>query len=468
MQLRPSNDDLTIYEPFRTDSLTSPRPLSSALQFLKIHNPHLVANPDVSAEESEESTQDTGDKPMRAISNLGGYSTVFLPGSSPSFIIKTSKSAPKVISLQGVGVRGMSSFHTEGCDRGFIYVDIEGIARVSQLPASVSFELGMQLQKIGLGQAIHAVAYHPPMESYVVGTGTEIEFELPKDDEHRRDWQKDDIKFKPTTEQSYLKLISPVNWSIIDTVELDPYEMIMCIKTLNLEVSEVANERRQLITVGTAITKGEDLATKGRIYVYDIVTVVPEPNRPETNKKLKLIAKEEIPRGAITGISEVGSQGFMLVAQGQKCMVRGLKEDGTLLPVAFMDMSTYVTAVKELRGTGLCVMADAIKGVWLTGYTEEPYKMMLFGKSTTNMEVVAVDLLPDGKDLYIVAADTDCNLHIFQYDPERKFPAPFISFLPISSLEHFPTNGPQIPKPAAALSSCTAPPSPSAATSRQP
>lgn len=357
---------------------------------------------------------------MRAVSNLGGYSTVFLPGGSPSFIIKGSKSTPKVISLQGVGVRGMSSFHTEGCDRGFIYVDIDGIARVSQFPPGISFELGMQLQKVELGEAIHAVTYHPPMQSYVIGTSTQVDFELPKDDDHRRDWQKEDIQFKPTTEQSYLRLISPINWSVIDTVELEPCEMIMCIKTLNLEVSETTNERRQLITVGTAISKGEDLAIKGRLYVYDIVTVVPEPDRPETNKKLKLIAKEEIPRGAITGVSEIGTQGFMLVAQGQKCMVRGLKEDGTLLPVAFMDMSCYVTSVKELRGTGLCLMADAVKGVWFTGYTEDPYKMILFGKSTTSIEVLVADLLPDKQDLYIVAADLECNLHVFQYDPERK------------------------------------------------
>jgi cleavage and polyadenylation specificity factor subunit 1 len=44
--------------------------------------------------------------------------------------------------------------------------------------------------------------------------------------------------------------------------------------------------------------------------------------------------------------------------------------------------------------------------------------MILFGKSARNMEVMAVDILPDGKDLYIVVADADCNLHIMQYDPE--------------------------------------------------
>jgi cleavage and polyadenylation specificity factor subunit 1 len=194
----------------------------------------------------------------------------------------------------------------------------------------------------------------------------------------------------------------------------------MCIKTLNLEISESTNERKQLVTVGTAISKGEDLPIKGRIYVFDVVSVVPEPDRPETNKRLKQIAKEDVARGAITGVSEIGTQGFMLVAQGQKCMVRGLKEDGTLLPVAFMDMNCYVTTVKELPGTGLCLFADAAKGVWFAGYTEEPYKMILFGKSGKNMEIVAADLLPDGKELYMVAADADCRLHVMQFDPERK------------------------------------------------
>ena len=419
-QLRPSNDDLTIYEPFHTTSNKSTKSLSASLHFLKIHNPHLADNPDIAAEETASNTDESRDKPMRALSNLGGYSAVFVPGGSPSFVIKSCKSTPKVLTLEGVGVRGMSSFHTAGCDRGFIYADVDGIARVSQLPTDTNFaELGVSLRKMELDEAIHGVTYHPPLECYIVGTSTDVEFELPKDDDHRRDWQREDISFKPTIEQSFLKLINPTNWSVIDTVPLEPCEIIMCIKTLSLEVSETTNERKQLVTIGTAISKGEDLAIKGRIYVYDVVTVVPEPDRPETNKKLKLIAKEDIPRGAVTGISEIGTQGFMLVAQGQKCMVRGLKEDGTLLPVAFMDMNCYVTALEELRGTGLCVLGDAVKGVWFAGYTEEPYKMMLFGKSATNMEVVAANLLPDGEDLYIVVADADCNLHILQYDPER-------------------------------------------------
>jgi cleavage and polyadenylation specificity factor subunit 1 len=422
-QLRAANDDLTIYEPFRVPSPHESTPLSKSLHFLKVHNPHLAKNPDASAEAIADKEVEARDLPMRALRDIGGYTTVFLPGGSPSFILKSSTTIPKVLSLRGAGVRGFSGFHTAGCDRGFIYVDTEGVARVSQLPPEVNFtEVGMPMQKIKVGQEICALSYHPPMDIYILGTSTLEEFELPKDDDYHKEWQREDGPFKPLVERSFLKVMSPSNWSIIDTIELEVGETITCIKTVNLETSEVTHERRQMVAVGTAVLKGEDLAIRGCIYVFDVVIVVPEPGRPETNKRLKLVAKEEIARGGVTGVSEIGTQGCMVIAQGQKLMVRGLKEDGTLLPVAFMDMNTYVTSIKELPGTGLCVLADALKGVWFAGYSEEPYKMTLFGKQTNDMEVVAAEVLPIGKELYIVAADSDCNLHILQFDPDRRSP----------------------------------------------
>lgn len=404
----PSNDNQT--------------PISKTLHFQKVHNPYLAKNPEESAEELEVSGTNERNCPMRVLPDLGGLSTVFMPGSSPSFIFKSSATTPKVIGLRGAGVQGLSNFHTEGCDRGFIYLDMKGIARVSQLPADTNVtDLGFTLRRIDIGEEISGVAYHAPSNSYVITTSVLEEFELPKDDDFHKDWQKEDISLKPLVERGFIKMISPTNWTITDTIELEPHEVAMCTKTLLLEVSEDSHERKPLITIGTAISNGEDLAVRGCVRVYDIVTVVPELGRPETNKKLKLVAKEDIPRGAVTGLSEIGTQGFMIVAQGQKCMVRGLKEDGTLLPVAFMDMNTYVTSVKELPGTGLCVLSDALKGVWLAGYLEEPYKMILFGKQTHRMEVVIADLVPIGKELYIIVADLNCNLHVLQFDPERKW-----------------------------------------------
>jgi len=62
---------------------------------------------------------------MRALANIGGYSTVFLPGASPSFILKSGASIPKVLGLKGKAVKGMSGFNTGGCERGWVYVDAD-------------------------------------------------------------------------------------------------------------------------------------------------------------------------------------------------------------------------------------------------------------------------------------------------------------------------------------------------------
>ncbi|KAI5864811.1 CPSF A subunit region-domain-containing protein [Durotheca rogersii] len=419
---RHDNDDVTIYQPFRTSSEAG-QELATSLHFQKLPNPTIADN----AAEALDDEDDEIWRPlaMRRCDNVGGYKTVFIPGNSPSFILRSSKTLPKVIGLQGDGVRGMSPFHTEGCERGFIYADFKGLARVSQIPIRnhTYAEIGMALRKVPLDIDVLSISHHPPSGTFVVGCDTLEPFELPKEDDYHKEWQQEkDLTLKPLVPRGVIKLINPTSWTVIDAIEMEPCETVMCIETLNLEVSESTNERKHLIAVGTAVSRGEDLPVKGRVLVYDIVTVIPEPGRPETNKKLKLIANEDIPRGAVTALSEIGTQGLMLVAQGQKCMVRGLKEDGTLLPVAFMDMNCYVTAVRELRGTGLCLLADAVKGVWFTGYTEEPYKMVLFGKSSTKLEVLTADFLPDGDDLLIVACDSDGGIHVLQFDPDRRRP----------------------------------------------
>lgn len=137
---------------------------------------------------------------------------------------------------------------------------------------------------------------------------------------------------------------------------------------MNLEVSENTHERRDMVVVGTALARGEDIPARGCLYVFEVIKVAPDPEIPGMDSRLKLIGKEPV-KGAITGLSGVGGQGFLLVAQGQKCMVRGLKEDGSLLPLAFLDMQCYVNVVKELKGTGMCILGDAVKGIWFAGYS---------------------------------------------------------------------------------------------------
>ena len=44
----------------------------------------------------------------------------------------------------------------------------------------------------------------------------------------------------------------------------------------------------------------------------------------------------------------------------------------------------------------------------------------MLGKDVDDMEVMAADFLPIDRQLYIVSADGNGDLHVFQYDPESK------------------------------------------------
>lgn len=264
----------------------------------------------------------------------------------------------------------MSSFHSPsiGCENGFIYVDSEHCIRGCQFPPDTQFDYPWTLRKIPVEEQVDFLTYSTSSNTYVLGTSCSVGFKLPENDELHPEWRMESISFLPEVPQSSVKVVSPKTWAIIDSYPLDAAEHITAVKNVNLEISENTHERKDLIVVGTAIAKGEDIPARGCIYVFEVIEVVPEPGQPETGRKLKLVGKETV-KGAVTALSGIGSQGFIIVAQGQKCMVRGLKEDGSLLPVAFMDMLCYVNVAKELKGTGLCILGDAVKGIWFAGYS---------------------------------------------------------------------------------------------------
>ncbi|MCJ1464049.1 mRNA cleavage and polyadenylation factor subunit [Pseudocyphellaria aurata] len=408
--LRSTNDDLTIYQPYQSPLEGS---LDTVLRFLKTSS----SLPRPAAEPIYEDEQHNRTQPLRALQDLDSYSVVFIPGNKPSLIIKSASSPPHFIGMRTGPVRCLSRLNTSKCEKGFVYIGDNGSTYAAKLPSPGQYSTGWVTRRIFLGDEVQALDFHQGKDSYVIGTNHTTDFKLSEDDYHN-DSVTEDTTFLPQIDQGSIKLLDSKTWSIIDTHNLDPGEVVMCIKTVTLETSEHTHTREELVAVGTAVIRGEDLPSIGRIYVFSIIDVVPEPGRPETGRKLKLFTKEEV-KGAVTSVSEIGSQGFLLVAQGSKCLVRGLKEDGTILPVAFMDMQLYITVAKELRGTGLIMTGDAFKGIWLAGYYEEPYQIRPFSKSPQNIEVTAADFLPDGKQLYMVVADADCNIHVLQFDPDN-------------------------------------------------
>ncbi|KAL8813991.1 MAG: hypothetical protein Q9223_006755, partial [Gallowayella weberi] len=329
VQLRSAANDLSIYQPYQSPVAGT---RDTTLRFLKMPNPDFSKT---SMSSGYEEDGETRREPMRAIHDISGYSTVFLPGDAPTFIIKSASSPPQLINTREKPIASLACLNTMNCKKGFVYRDQQGYINFAQLPAQSHYHTGWVTRKLSFGEDVHAVDFHEPSETCFVGVSRKVDFKLP-DDETHLEW----------SSECTVKLLDQKSWSIIDEYPLNTAEVVMCIKTMSLETSEHTHTRATLVTIGTAVLRGEDLPPAGRILVFNVIDVVPEPDHPETGRKLKLVAQAEV-KGAVTALSAIGTQGFMLAAQGQKVMVRGLKEDGTLLPVAFMDTQCYNSVVKE-------------------------------------------------------------------------------------------------------------------------
>lgn len=449
--VRTDRGELCLYQPFKAPN---------GLRFTKLPTTFL---PSASNDDRNGGFMDVDSsawkEPLRVLHDLGGLSAVFVPGQYPAFVMKSSAGPPRALGFRHRSAVCLGPYHALDCQSGFMFISNNSLCK-AQLPHQVQWSLGNWVpRKVVLGEEISNICYFDRTNTYVLASSHLADFHLPHDDEWHPEWQDEASTFLPQVEEGSLKLFSPKMSSIVDNYSFSESERIMCVQTMNLTVSEEASERSDLIVVGTAITKGEDISARGGIYIFDIVPVVPDPDAPDpssTGLKLKLIASEDV-KGAVTAVTPIGSQGFFLAAQGQKCMVRGLKEDLTILPVAFMDMNYYVQVAKELSGTGLVLLGDAFKGLWFVGYSEEPYRLKLLGRDThTNVldgeldGVVVADFIPDGKDLYVVAIDSDAVLHVLQYDPENPKSSGGTRLLARSSFQlgpgHLPTSMAMVPR----------------------
>lgn len=113
-----------IYQPYHLPAQEASKSFTEDLRWHKISQPRLPEFTEEPALESEEVGVGR-ESILSAIPNVGGYSTVVMAGTSPSFILKESASYPKVLKLRTKAVKNLSSFHTAECDRGFAFIDAD-------------------------------------------------------------------------------------------------------------------------------------------------------------------------------------------------------------------------------------------------------------------------------------------------------------------------------------------------------
>lgn len=347
-------------------------------------------------------------------SDLNGYTSIFVTGVIPYLILKSVHSIPRIYKFTKIAALSAAPYNDHNIKNGLVFLDNKKNARICELPLDFEYENTWPMKKVHIGELMKSITYHEKTNTFVISTCNEVPYNA-IDEDGNSIVGVDKDKPSALAFSGSIKLISPFNWSVIDTIELTDNEIGMNVKSMKLDVgttNKKLKNNKEFIVIGTGKYRMEDLVSLGSFKIYEVIDIIPEPGRPETNHKFKEVFQEDS-RGAVTAITEVS--GRLLATQGQKVIVRDIKDDG-VVPVAFYDTAVYVSEAKSFGN--LILLGDSLKSVWLIGFDAEPFRMIMLGKDLQSVDVNCADFIVKDEEIYILIADNNGILHLVKYDPE--------------------------------------------------
>lgn len=346
--------------------------------------------------------------------NVSGITCVLVTGVVPYLVTRSKNSLVRIHKFSKIPIISFVLFSDEKIKNGLIYLDTNKNARIVELSEHYCYDGNWPVRRIPVGETIKSVAYHESSHTYIVSTFKEIPYKCVDEDGNPIVGTKLD-KPSALSYKGRVLLISPISWTSIDSISLDDNEIGLQVKSLALDIgseNKRFKRKKELILIGSGKYRMEDLSANGSYTLLEIIDIVPEPGKPETNHKFKEITREDT-KGAVTAICDVS--GRFLIAQGQKIIVRDIK-DTTAVPVAFMDLSMFISEAKSFGN--LVLLGDTMKGVSLAGFDAEPFRMLPLSKDTQENDVNCADFIYKDEDMFILAADNDQMIHVLQYNPE--------------------------------------------------
>lgn len=202
---------------------------------------------------------------------------------------------------------------------------------------------------------------------------------------------------KPELQRFSIDLISPMkNFETIDTyavashlpfclpaslasLELREYERVLSLKTLRLNSQQTQSGKKSFICVGTGLLRSANIISNGRVrtgylcsrvashpfpqlLVFELITVVPDPDHPELAVKLKLVFEKEY-KGPVTAVAEVAGQ--LALGVGQQVWIHSY-DDGDHQPIAFLDGQPYATQLLGIKN--YLLIGDFSKSIWFARF----------------------------------------------------------------------------------------------------
>lgn len=356
---------------------------------------------------------------LRAFDNIGGYRGVFLAGFRPLWFIMTDRCELRV---HPMNIEGSIYSFAEYAGNNFIYFNEHRELRIASLGKSLNLDSHWPTRKITMKETVHFVNYHVERKVYCVVTSEPsaclkiMKVGSEPDTMKIEDLERECGYIPPTTEKFKLKLYDSENWAEIPDceIEFEEWEQVTCVRNVSLASEGTTSGLKGYIAISTNYCYGEDVPNRGKIWILDLIEVVPEPDRPLTRNKIKKVYCQE-QKGPVTCLSH--ACGLLMSAVGQKIYLWQLKEE-QLEGVAFIDTQIYIHCATSVKN--LILVSDVCKSVSLLRYQQETRTLSMVSRDPKALEVFACEFAVDNELLNFVVADGEKNILIYTHDPEQE------------------------------------------------
>ncbi|CAK8674598.1 unnamed protein product [Clavelina lepadiformis] len=416
------DEELLVYEAFKfKSSEKNIRKNSLQLRFKKVNHNIMMRRIPGTHDMTSEQSYSKRYKRLRPFDNIGGYTGVFLSGPYPHWIVSGFRGALRCHPMLVDGsVSCFVPFHNVNCPNGFLYFNQQEELRICMLPSHMTYDNAWPVRKVFLRSTPHFLTYSIEHKVYALVTSvsepcTRLPYLNCDNEREYEDLERDDRFVYPSIDKFSVQLISPIGWELIPNarIDMDEFEHVTCMKNVWLSHGSDSSMRQNYVVIGTCNVMGEEMSSRGKIIILEVIEVVPEPGQPLTRNKLKKLYSEE-QKGPVTAVC--GVEGSLLAAIGQKVFIWKFDDNQSLKGLAFVDTNVYIHHAFSFRS--FAVVADIQRSISLLRYQEDFKTLSVTSRDIRPLEVYTADLLVDGNTVGFITSDQDKNLVLFIYDPE--------------------------------------------------
>lgn len=215
------------------------------------------------------------------------------------------------------------------------------------------------------------------------------------------------------TYRFYVDLYSE-RYEHISTYELDENEYIFHVKYLILDDMQGNYGKSPFLLVCTTFIEGEDRPARGRLHVLEIISVVPSPESPFRDCKLKVLGIEKT-KGSIVQCSEV--RGKIALCLGTKIMIYKIDRSTGIIPIGFYDLHIFTSSISVMKNYILA--SDIYRGLSFFFFQSKPIRLHLISSSEPLKNVTSTEFLTAGNELSMVCCDSKGTIHAYTYSPNN-------------------------------------------------